>query len=66
MAQLDRERLLRESAAKDAKIAALEAQAFNSGLAANAAQQNRADLNSAVNTLLGHLALLKGSSTPTA
>lgn len=62
MAQLDRERLLRESAAKDARIASLEAQAFNSGLAANAAQQNRADLNSAVNTLLGHLALLKSTT----
>ena len=65
MAQLDRERLLRESAAKDAKIAALEAQAFNSGLAANAAQQSRADLNNAVNTLLGHLALLKSTSGST-
>lgn len=65
MAQLDRERLLREMGAKDAKIAALEAQAFNSGLAANAAQQNRADLNSAVNTLLGHMALLKSTTGTT-
>lgn len=65
MAQLDRERLLREMGAKDAKIVALEAQAFNSGLAANAAQQNRADLNSAVNTLLGHMALLKTTTGTT-
>lgn len=33
ISQLDRERLLRESAAKDAKIAQLEAQGFNAGLA---------------------------------
>lgn len=65
MAQLDRERLLRESAAKDAEIAALKAQAFNSNLAASTAQQNRNDMQSMLNTLLGHMALLKTSTGTT-
>ena len=55
MAQLDRERLLREMGAKDARIAQLEAQNFNTNLANNAAQQNRNDMQSMLNTILAHL-----------
>lgn len=50
--QLDRERILRESAAKDAKIAQLEAQQFNAGLTQNAMQQTRSDMQSMLNAIL--------------
>lgn len=67
IAQLDRERLLRESAAKDARIAALEAQQFNSALAAGTAQQARNDLNAAMTNIIGHMAAFRTSaSTPAA
>lgn len=64
ISQLDRERLLRESSAKDAKIAQLEAQQFNTALASNAAQQNRNDMNAMLTTILTHIAA-KSSSTGT-
>lgn len=65
IAQLDRERLLRESAAKDAKIAQLEAQSFNSALAAGTAQQARNDLNAAMTNIIGHMAVINNRTTPT-
>lgn len=65
IAQLDRERLLRESAAKDAKIAQLEAQSFNTALAAGTAQQARNDLNAAMTNIIGHMAVISGRTTPT-
>lgn len=65
IAQLDRERLLRESAAKDAKIAQLEAQSFNAALAAGTAQQARNDLNAAMTNIIGHMAVISGRTTPT-
>lgn len=52
MNQLDRDRLLRESAAKDARIAQLEAQQFNTGLTQGAMQQNRTDMQTMLNTIL--------------
>lgn len=63
ISQLDRERLLRESSAKDAKIAQLEAQQFNTTLANNAAAQNRADMNSMLNTILNHMTYKSSSSS---
>lgn len=66
IAQLDRERLLRESAAKDAEIASLKAQQFNTGLAASTQQQCRNDLNAAMTSIIGHMAVLSGRVTPTA
>lgn len=63
ISQLDRERLLRESAAKDAKIAQLEAQGFNTALAAGSQQQMRNDMQSMLNTILGHMALRATAST---
>lgn len=66
IAQLDRERLLRESAAKDAEIASLKAQQFNSGLAASTQQQCRNDLNAAMTNIIGHMAVISGRTTPTA
>lgn len=64
MNQLDRERLLRESAAKDARIAQLEAQSFNAGIAQNAAAQNRADMQAMLTTILA--AINNRTSTGTA
>lgn len=61
IAQLDRERLLRESAAKDAKIAQLEAQSFNSALAAGTAQQTRNDMNAMMTNIIGHMAVINRS-----
>lgn len=66
ISQLDRERLLRESAAKDAEIAALKAQQFNSALAAGTAQQARNDLNAAMTNIIGHMAAFRGTTTPQA
>lgn len=66
IAQLDRERLLRESAAKDAKIAQLEAQSFNSALAAGTAQQARNDLNAAMTNIIGHMAVINRVTPTTA
>ena len=63
MAQLDRERLLREMGAKDARIAQLEAQNFNTNLANNAAQQNRNDMQSMLNTILAHLPTTSSGGT---
>lgn len=65
IAQLDRERLLRESAAKDAKIAQLEAQSFNSALAAGTAQQTRNDMNAMMANIIGHMAAINNRTTPT-
>lgn len=65
IAQLDRERLLRESAAKDAKIAQLEAQSFNSALAAGTAQQTRNDMNAMMANIIGHMAVINNRTTPT-
>lgn len=64
--QLDRERLLRESAAKDARIAALEAQQFNSGLTQNAMQQNRTDMQTMLNTILAAITASRTTTTATA
>lgn len=66
ISQLDRERLLRESAAKDAKIAQLEAQQFNTTLAAGSAQQCRNDLNAAMTNIIGHMAVINRTGTTTA
>lgn len=63
IADLDRERLLRESAAKDAKIASLEAQQFNSALAAGYAQQNRNDMQGMLTTIIGHMAAFRTPAT---
>lgn len=63
IAQIDRERLLREMGAKDARIAALEAQQFNSALAAGTAQQARNDLNAAMTNIIGHMAAFRGTTT---
>lgn len=63
IAQLDRERLLREMGAKDARIAQLEAQNFNTNLANNAAQQNRNDMQSMLNTILAHLPTTSSGGT---
>lgn len=65
IAQLDRERLLRESAAKDAKIAQLEAQSFNTALAAGNAQQMRQDMNAMMANIIGHVAVIAGRTTTT-
>ena len=63
--QLDREALLRESSAKDAKIAQLEAQTFNTNLANSAAQQNRNDMNAMLNTIITHIAAHSSTGTGT-
>jgi hypothetical protein len=55
IAQIDRERLLREMNAKDAEIASLKAQNFNTALANNNAAQTRADMQSMLNTILNHM-----------
>lgn len=65
ISQLDRERLLRESCAKDAEIAQLKAQSFNSALATATQQQVRNDVHGAMTTILGHLEL-KNTGTTTA
>lgn len=65
IAGLDRERLLRESAAKDAKIAQLEAQAFNGALAAGYAQQNRNDMQGMLTTIIGHMQAFRNTGTGT-
>lgn len=65
IAGLDRERLLRESAAKDAKIAQLEAQQYNSALAAGYAQQNRNDMQSMMANIIGHMAAFRTPATGT-
>ena len=67
--QLDRERILRESAAKDAAIATLQAQQFNSGLAQQSMQQNRNDMQTMLNTILSAIAATHtttGGTTPAA
>ena len=56
---------MRESAAKDAKIAQLEAPSFNTALAAGTAQQARNDLNAAMTNIIGHMAVISGRTTPT-
>lgn len=66
ISQIDRERLLREMNAKDAKIAQLEAQQFNSALAAGTAQQTRNDMQSMLTTILGHMAIKSGSNSAAA
>lgn len=63
MNQLDRERILRESAAKDAAIATLQAQQFNSGLAQQSMQQNRNDMQTTLNTILSAIAATHTTTT---
>lgn len=63
ISQIDRERLLREMSGKDAKIAQLEAQQFNSALAAGTAQQTRNDMQSMLTTILGHMAAFRTTGT---
>lgn len=53
--QLDREQFLRESAAKDAKIAQLEAFQFNTALAAGNAQQTRNEMQGQTARILAAL-----------
>lgn len=65
ISQLDRERLLRESAAKDAKIAQLEAQSFNAALAAGTAQQTRNDMNAMMANIIGHMSVIAGNRSAT-
>lgn len=55
ISQLDREQLLRESAAKDAKIAQLEAFQFNTALAAGNAQQTRNEMQGQTALILAAL-----------
>ena len=64
-AALDRERLLRESAAKDAKIAQLEAQAFNGAMAAGYAQQGRQDMQSMMAAIISEIRNQGGTGTAT-
>lgn len=66
ISQIDRERLLREMNAKDAKIAQLEAQQFNSALAAGTSQQTRNDMQSMLTTILGHMAAFRTTTGSTA
>lgn len=66
ISQIDRERLLREMSAKDAKIAQLEAQQFNSALAAGTSQQTRNDMQSMLTTILGHMAAFRTTTGSTA
>lgn len=63
--QLDRERILRESCAKDAKIAQLEAQTFNTGLQQSAMQQSRSDMQSMLSTILSAISATHTPSTGT-
>lgn len=63
--QLDRERILRESAAKDATIATLQAQQFNTGLAQQSMQQNRNDMQTMLNTILSAIAATKTTTGTT-
>lgn len=63
--QLDRERILRESAAKDAAIATLQAQQFNTGLAQQSMQQNRNDMQTMLNTILSAIAATKTTTGTT-
>lgn len=55
ISQLDREQFLRESAAKDAKIAQLEAFQFNTALAAGNAQQTRNEMQGQTALILAAL-----------
>lgn len=64
--QLDRERILRESCAKDARIAQLEAQTFNTGLQQSAMQQSRSDMQSMLSTILSAISATHTPSTGTA
>ena len=52
--------------AKDAKIAQLEAQQFNSALAAGTSQQTRNDMQSMLTTILGHMAAFRTTTGSTA
>lgn len=63
--QLDRERIIRESSAKDATIATLQAQQYNSTLQQVAMQQNRSDMQSMLNTLLTAIASTKTTTSTT-
>ena len=63
--QLDRERILRESCAKDARIAQLEAQTFNTGLQQSAMQQSRSDMQSMLSTILSAISTTHTPSTGT-
>lgn len=63
--QLDRERILRESCAKDARIAQLEAQTFNTGLQQSAMQQSRSDMQSMLSTILSAISATHTPSTGT-
>ena len=63
--QLDRERILRESCAKDARIAQLEAQTFNTGLQQSAMQQSRSDIQSMLSTILSAISATHTPSTGT-
>ena len=63
--QLDRERILRESAAKDAAIATLQAQQFNTNLAQQSMQQNRNDMQTMLNTILSAIAATKTATGTT-
>lgn len=63
ISQLDRERLLRESAAKDAEIASLKAQQFNTGLAMATQQQCRTDMTGMMNTIINHVGYIAGRTT---
>lgn len=65
ISQLDRERLLRESAAKDAEIAQLKARQFNTDLAANNMQQVRNDMQTMMTNIIGHMAAFRTTTTPT-
>lgn len=66
ISQLDRENLLRDMAAKDAKIGQLEAQIFNGALAAGTQQQVRNDMQGMLTTILGHMALRPSTTTAAA
>lgn len=63
MNQIDRDRILRESAAKDAVIATLQAQQFNTSLQQSAMQQSRTDMQSMLNTILSAIAATKTTTT---
>lgn len=63
ISQIDRERLLREMNSKDAKIAQLEAQQFNSALAAGTAQQTRNDMNAMLATIISHVTASRQTSS---
>lgn len=63
IAKIEREQLLREVGDLKSENVLLKNQGYTAGLIANAAQQNRNDMQGALTTILGHMAAFRQTDT---